>query len=658
MFSTKSPWATVTASDRYGGDRVASCPFSSVLEQLKVRSQPLDSPPPFTLGEPLPTSKYLPMAVSPKTPNSLLLIYVASLITSSGAAQPLPADGVIHPDVHRRLSESNAPVKVWLSFRDKGLSSPVEVQDGLRKLEQTYPARATWRRSLRRATSGPDGLFDVRDLPLEESYLAAVQEAGAEIVIESTWLNAVSALVDADDLVLLEDLECLETIRLVGRGVRLNQPASPPSLLPSPPTAAGFYGQTESQLAQIDLPDLHTAGHTGSGVVIGVLDSGFRLDHDVFNFPGHSIQVLAQFDFVNGDGVVGEEPGDFPGQHDHGTMVLSTIAGYLPDTFIGAAYDASFILCKTEDIASETQVEEDFYVAGLQFIELNGGDVATSSLGYIDWYTQANLNGLSAVTTKAVNIATQNGVHCCTAVGNSGNDGDPFTSHLIAPSDAFDVIACGAVDSSATLAGFSSDGSTSDGRTKPEVLAWGVSTVAASPSDTTNLVAVSGTSLSTPLVAGAVACLTDSNPTWSVSAMRKQLFATASSIGAPKPDPLFAEGYGLLQANKANQHLDLGPMEPGLSGVLNTFHVTGATPGSFVYLVFGFGPGAVTLPGCAPGVQVDINAPNLYGAGLVNGAGEADFSIPVPPGLGGLTIWIQLAELSTCRPSELLTLTF
>ena len=204
------------------------------------------------------------------------------------------------------------------------------------------------------------------------------------------------------------------------------------------------------------------------------------------------------------------------------------------------------MLCKTEDVASETQVEEDNYVAGLEFAESHGASVCTSSLGYIDWYTQADLDGATAVTTIAVNIATANGVVCVTAAGNEGHDGNPATSTIIAPADALEVISCGAVDEFGNIAGFSSDGPTADGRVKPEVLARGVNTRTVSSRSDTNLGEVSGTSLSTPLVAGAVACLLGEHPCWTVGQFRTALFGTASRGGVP--DPLFVEGYGIINA--------------------------------------------------------------------------------------------------------------
>jgi serine protease AprX len=228
---------------------------------------------------------------------------------------------------------------------------------------------------------------------------------------------------------------------------------------------------------------------------------------------------------------------------------LGTLASYLPGQLVGGAFRAQYILCKTEDIASETPVEEDNYVAALEFAESNGADVATSSLSYSDWYTQADMNGVTAVTSIAVNIAASHGMHCCTAAGNAGHDDDPTTSRLGAPADGLRVLTCGSVNFEGLLSSFSSDGPSADGRTKPELLARGRNTITIAYDNTTDFVAASGTSLSTPLLAGAVACLTQAHPTWTPDQMRQALMSTASR--ANNPDPLFAEGYGIVNAAAA-----------------------------------------------------------------------------------------------------------
>jgi len=130
----------------------------------------------------------------------------------------------------------------------------------------------------------------------------------------------------------------------------------------------------------------------------------------------------------------------------------------------------------------------------------------------------------------------------CNAMGNSG----PSPSTLTPPADAFDMISCGAVDVNGTLAGFSSRGPTADGRMKPEVCARGVSTFCATTTSDASYGSISGTSLSTPLVAGATALLIQARPTFPPTLIRQALMQTASR--AATPDNNYGWGIVNLQA--------------------------------------------------------------------------------------------------------------
>jgi hypothetical protein len=110
-------------------------------------------------------------------------------------------------------------------------------------------------------------------------------------------------------------------------------------------------------------------------------------------------------------------------------------------------------------------------VAGIEWAESLGAEVVSSSLGYTDWYEFSDMDGQTAVTTRAANRATSLGV---VVVNAAGNERDTGWGHIIAPADGFDVIACGAVDSLGQISSFSSPGPTYDGRIKPEVCALGV----------------------------------------------------------------------------------------------------------------------------------------------------------------------------------------
>ncbi|MEE9129589.1 MAG: S8 family serine peptidase [Phycisphaerales bacterium] len=487
----------------------------------------------------------------------------------------------IHPAVDRALRGQTETTTVWIMFADKG---NVDTNAALAVLETTYNKRAIERRRARRTAPG---LFDKRDLPVHDPYVQLVQETGANLRVTSRWCNAVSVEATAAQIHEIATYPFVEQIQPV-RSLRPLPVTSPNTAADTPSNkdplqAGGFYGLSEDQLQQINLIDLHDAGYTGKGVVIGVLDTGFRKSHIAFNSVINPLQIVAEYDFVNDDSETGPEPGDPFNQHNHGSFILGTLAAFSPQTMVGGAYTASYILAKVEEIGSEFKAEEDWFVAGLEFIEANGGDVATSSLTIQGFYSQDELDGMTSVMTIGLNVATANGVHCCQAAGNSGHDANPSTAHLVPAADAFLTLTCGAVDLDGNIAGFSSDGPTADGRVKPELLARGVNTFTIDPSGDDSYTSVSGTSLSTPLEAAAVACLVQAHPDWTVGQMRSALFETADFYVANGTfDPLFVRGFGLLNAHVAWQ------AEPRATGDLDGDGTVGAS--DLLILLVNWGP--------------------------------------------------------------------
>lgn len=446
--------------------------------------------------------------------------------------------------------------RMWITLDAKPLP-----KGGVRAALTPLTPRALARRATRRTL---DGLVDARDLPIARERSDAILATGAKIRASSRWLNAISVTATRRELDAIARLPFVRAMTPLRRSWPITA-VETADVTTEGGVAALDYGFSTTQLTQIGVPSMHLRGFTGAGMVIGVLDTGFHRVHAAFQSVDHPLDVIAEWDFVSNDGNTGIDIGDHPEQHKHGTWILGTMAAYLPGSVIGAAYDAKFVLAKTEVYETETVIEEDYYVAGLEFIEAQGADLATSSLGYIDWYLPADLDGATAITTQAVNIATANGLVCLTAAGNAGHDADITTQHLIAPADAFEVITCGAVGSDpAATASFSSDGPTADGRIKPEVLARGVGTVTVHSTNATGLQGVSGTSLSTPLVAGATALLMQARPDLNVSGVRHALFSTASEMQSNGfPDLLFVRGYGVIslldaaRTNRAAEDLDL-----------------------------------------------------------------------------------------------------
>ncbi|GIK16509.1 MAG: peptidase S8 [Planctomycetota bacterium] len=469
------------------------------------------------------------------------------IIAAAGASTDEALVKVDRVEIRESTGELNS--SYWVFFRDKGIVGPEAMRAALSELERLYPARAVARRKLRRTAPG---LFDERDLPVSQAYVAQVRATGAQVRVTTRWVNAVS--VDATDgqRRAIEGLSCVERVQPLAHTAPFEMRDVREVPRDGGESTADFYGYASEQLHQIGIPSAHSAGYTGEGMIIGVLDTGFHRSHEAYTHSGHAIAVLGEYDWVRGDGNTQKEQGDDPWQHWHGTAILGEIAAYKPNVYVGGAYDAAFYLAKTEDVTREVPLEEDFYVAALEWFEQNGVDVATSSLGYIDWYTQEDLDGRTAVTTIGVNVATENGVACCTAAGNAGHDRDPRTSHLIAPADAFDVFTCGAVNVYGETGGFSSDGPTADGRVKPEAMACGDVAYLINPDDDRGYTTGSGTSCSTPLVASAVTLLVQAHPDWTVAQLRSALLRSGSIYRATGSyDPYYIEGFGIIDVWRA-----------------------------------------------------------------------------------------------------------
>jgi subtilisin family serine protease len=218
---------------------------------------------------------------------------------------------------------------------------------------------------------------------------------------------------------------------------------------------------------------------------------------------------------------------------------------------MGAAFDADYILAKTEDIADEQPVEEDWWIAAAEWADSLGAQVITSSLCYSDWYTYEDMDGETAPITNAADQAVLNGIVVCNAAGNSGAS---EWRYIAAPADGDSVITVGSVDSLGTRSSFSSQGPTYDGRIKPTIMAMGQADYVASTSGTASYRRGSGTSFATPLAAGAIALILQKHPGWLPENVIEAI--TATGTRASYPDTLY--GWGILQAYAASEYAPSG----------------------------------------------------------------------------------------------------
>lgn len=444
-----------------------------------------------------------------------------------------------HPETARQ--------NVWIFFQDKGPQALAKASQVYVEAEQRLSARALQRRAKVRPQAQ---LLDGTDLAVYQTYLTALHETGAPIVVTSRWLNAVSVVATAEQIAQIQKLPFVQALRPVAR---LKLPpareatADEVALQKVTGPHRFAYGNSLAQMNQINATTLHDAGITARGVLVGMLDSGFRWqDHAAFG----RLKVLGERDFIQNDERTRNEVGDPLEQDNHGTQTLSTLAGYLPGELIGPAFDADFLLAKTENIASETHAEEQFWVEAIEWMEAQGVEVTSTSLGYSlfdpgqESYTTADMDGKTTIITIAAEIAASKGV---IVVNSAGNEGGNSWNIITAPADGPNVIAVGAVNASGGLVSFSSRGPTADGRIKPDVMAMGSGVYAVSSSTTKGYTFVSGTSFACPLTAGVVAQIVSAHPEVTPQQMLQVLHNTASRANAPNND----FGYGIVNAKAA-----------------------------------------------------------------------------------------------------------
>jgi subtilisin family serine protease len=400
--------------------------------------------------------------------------------------------------------------------------------------------------------------------------ITRVTQAGARIRTSSRWLHALSAESHTAALVALAREPRLRHLQPMGRWRRPSTPGRLAELAPAlldtcPASGDPLYGSSEMPYRQLDVRPLAEAGVTGAGVRIAILDAGFNTLHPAFA----GVTVAAQRDFVFGDSVVRDEANDAPGAQFHGTAVWSLFAGLVPGRLVGMARGASYLLAKTEDIRSETRVEEDNYVAALEWADSIGVDIVSSSLGYLVFdngfgYLPAQMSGDVAVTSVAADSAAARGILIVTAAGNEG----PGFRTLVTPGDADSVITVGAEDSLGAVTSFSSRGPTADGRLKPDLSAPGldICTVAGGA-----LGRLAGTSFATPLIAASAALVKQLHPTLGPIALRAALRAAATNRAAPDS----IRGWGRPDVSAAAVFIDgitpLAPLPPALATITPDF---------------------------------------------------------------------------------------
>ncbi len=430
--------------------------------------------------------------------------------------------------------------KYLVLLRDKA-NSPYSI---------SRPEQFLSQRSILRRQKQAIGVLE-RDLPVNPAYVTQLRQAGANVWFTSRWLNAV--LIEATDatvaaIQLLPIVKGLEFGRpLANARVSATAQRKLPNKFETANTTTDVpldYGSSQVQVAQLGADIMHQQGYHGEGMLIGVLDAGF-LNADKVSFLKPLFdekRVLTTYDFVKKETSVYEDD-------SHGLSCLSAITATADKQLYGTAYKASFILLRTEDAATEKQIEEANWLLGAEYADSAGVDVISSSLGYTEFddattsYTYQNMDGKTALCSRAAQIATETGMVVVVAAGNEGSDAWHYIS---APSDAASVLAIGAVTQTGLRASFSSFGPSADGRVKPDLAARGQGTIVGSPGG--QVVSGNGTSFATPLVAGLAAGFWQAHPRLTAAQVTEALRRSGSQFGSPDSQL----GYGIPNFERAS----------------------------------------------------------------------------------------------------------
>ncbi|MFN8153248.1 MAG: S8 family serine peptidase [Bacteroidia bacterium] len=400
------------------------------------------------------------------------------------------------------------------------------------------------------------------DLPVNPAYVQGLISAGASVLNTTKWFNG--AIIQTSDPAVLAAISALPYVQNttnVGRikkgdkSTKLDMnpvfPLSSQKVMGSNAYSSFAYGYSDNQINMLGLQSLHNAGFDGSGMIIAVLDAGF-LDAPLmvcFDSLFQQNRIIYTWDFVDNESDVYDD-------HYHGAAVLSCMASIVPDSLIGTAPHAQYILLRSEDANTEYVIEEYNWAVAAEFADSAGADVINSSLGYTTFndpsqdHTYADMNGNTAPGTIAADMAASKGL---LVVNSAGNEGNSNWNYIGVPADGDSVLAVGAVDEFGSYAFFSSNGPSYDGRVKPDVAARGQNTWLYTPYSNNFPVTGNGTSFSSPVMAGAVACLWQGWPEKSNMEIIQAVKRSASQFN--NPDTLL--GYGIPNFTLANSLLSL-----------------------------------------------------------------------------------------------------
>ena len=372
-----------------------------------------------------------------------------------------------------------------------------------------------------------------QDLPITESYKNLVRDEGVEVFESSRWFNGVIIRSTSQEAEQLKSLNFVSSTTYLAPQNYAGRLGGNNDLLEE----YNFPTDTLFQNEILNVPEMHAQGYYGNGVTIAVLDGGFRGVNSVAGFSHlySNNQIKYTYDFVSKSANVYQ-------YSNHGTKVLSFMAGQIDNSYQGIAPEASYMLFVSENVPTEYRIEEYYWLIGAERADSAGVDVINTSLGYSTFddsamnYTQDDMDGNTTVIVKAAHIASEKGI---LVVSSAGNEGARAWGTITSPADMINGLAVGNIRSDYQLSSLSSNGPSADGRIKPDVVALGTSAYLID--DNGNISQGSGTSFSAPQVAALAAGVWQAYPDYSNLEVIEAIRMSADNVANPNSE----YGYGI-----------------------------------------------------------------------------------------------------------------
>ena len=203
-----------------------------------------------------------------------ILIFLISAMTFAQSPVEKFTDQLKHQTVN---SSTDTEVLVWIIFKDKGSKSDLFLSK-----PETIVSKKSLERRLKVFTS--KSVLEDTDLPVPSDYIEQVQSLGFKVKQKSKWFNGVSGYASVSVLNAISALPFVKQIDLVAclpknyekaeSDFTIDVSKSIQNKIQSPNLFD--YGNSSSQVQQINVHEVHNLGYTGQGVTVCVMDAGFN----------------------------------------------------------------------------------------------------------------------------------------------------------------------------------------------------------------------------------------------------------------------------------------------------------------------------------------------------------------------------------------------